>query len=375
MTEATSEPEVLTRIEGRVGRITLNRPQALHALTTRMCRDITAALLAWKDDPAVKLVLLDHSGERGFCAGGDIRMLAESGAGDGASAREFFFTEYRLNDLLFRYPKTTVAIMDGVTMGGGVGLSRPCRFRVATERTTFAMPETGIGLFPDVGGGSFLSRIPDRIGLWLALTGARLKAADCLFVGVATDYLPSQALPDLKRGLVRGDRTEALLTRLEEDPGPSDLRVRAPEIRAGFGGASMAEVMRRLEVGTAWIRDQREIVLRASPLSVRVAFRQLQLSAQTKTFAENMAMEYRIAARLVQRQDFLEGVRAVVVEKDNAPNWSPAALERVSEAMIDEVFAPLRAEEEWTPLPELSASPPDGPPSRPAPEPALHGGF
>ena len=161
--------EVLCRIEGSVGRITLNRPRAIHALTTDMCRRMTEALLAWREDPQVELVLLDHAGERGFCAGGDIRMLAESGAGDGRLAREFFFVEYRLNHLLFEYPKPTLAIMDGITMGGGVGLSRPCRFRVATEQTTFAMPETGIGLFPDVGGGWYLSRMSDHMGLWLAL--------------------------------------------------------------------------------------------------------------------------------------------------------------------------------------------------------------
>ena len=156
-------PEVITRIEGRVGRITLNRPQAIHALTTNMCRLMIDALVTWRDDPAVELVMFDHSGERGFCAGGDIRMLAESGAGDGRLAREFFFTEYRLNDLIFNYPKPRIAFMDGITMGGGVGLSRPCRFRVATERTTFAMPESGIGLFPDVGGGWYLSRLPGRV--------------------------------------------------------------------------------------------------------------------------------------------------------------------------------------------------------------------
>ena len=143
--------EVLCRVEGKVGRITLNRPQALHALTTAMCKAMIEALLGWREDGAVEAVLIDHSGERGFCAGGDIRMLAESGAGDGAQAREFFFTEYRLNHLLFTYPKPVVAVMDGVTMGGGVGISMPARFRIAAERTTFAMPETGIGLFPDVG--------------------------------------------------------------------------------------------------------------------------------------------------------------------------------------------------------------------------------
>lgn len=357
MTGEMSEPEVLTRIEGRVGRITLNRPQALHALTTRMCRDITRALLAWKDDPAVELVLLDHSGERGFCAGGDIRMLAESGAGDGASAREFFFTEYRLNDLLFRYPKTTVAIMDGVTMGGGVGLSRPCRFRVATERTTFAMPETGIGLFPDVGGGWYLSRIPDHIGLWLALTGARIKAADCELLGIATDYVESAKLAELKAGILADPAaTETLLTELEADPGRPPVAQHQDEIARLFAGDSVEAITAALEAaGTDWAAEQLKVMRTKSPQTMKVAFRQLQLGARARTFAENMAMEYRIGARVVQRHDFLEGVRAVIVDKDNAPKWSPATLEGVTEAMLDEIFAPLPADQEWTPLPELSA--------------------
>ncbi|HZZ31183.1 MAG TPA: enoyl-CoA hydratase/isomerase family protein, partial [Phenylobacterium sp.] len=187
----SGEPEVLTRIEGAVGRITLNRPQALHALTTNMCRLMIEALVAWIDDPKVRLVLIDHAGDRGFCAGGDIRMLAESGAADGRLAREFFFTEYRLNALLHDYPKTLVAIMDGVTMGGGVGLSVYAKYRVATERTLLAMPETGIGLFPDIGAGWVLSRLPGEMGTWMALTGARLKAADCLHLNLCTHYVES----------------------------------------------------------------------------------------------------------------------------------------------------------------------------------------
>jgi enoyl-CoA hydratase len=352
-----SEPEVLTRIEGRVGRITLNRPQALHALTTQMCRDITKALLAWKDDPGVELVLLDHSGERGFCAGGDIRMLAESGAGDGQAAREFFFTEYRLNDLLFRYPKATVAIMDGVTMGGGVGLSRPCRFRVATERTTFAMPETGIGLFPDVGGGWYLSRMPEHMGLWLALTGARIKAASCELLGVATDYVESARIPELKAGILADpEKTETLLTELEADPGRPTIAAHQDEIAKLFAGDSVEAIVAALEAaGTEWAAEQLKVLRTKSPQTLKVAFRQLQFGAQHKTFAENMAMEYRIGARVVQRHDFLEGVRAVIVEKDNAPKWSPATLEGVTKAMLDEIFAPLPADQEWTPLPELSA--------------------
>ena len=349
----STEPEVLIRIEGAVGRITLNRPGALHALTTNMCRLMIDALQTWEDNPIVKLVLIDHAGERGFCAGGDIRMLAESGAGDGRAAREFFHTEYRLNHLLFHYPKHTIAIMDGITMGGGVGLSRPCRFRIATERTTFAMPETGIGLFPDVGGGWYLPRMPDSIGLWLALTGARIKAADSELVGVATDYIESAAVERFKQGLVADPaHMETLLTEMEADPGRPPLAAHQDEIHRIFGLGSVEEIVAALErEDTDWAREQLKVLATKSPQTLKVAFRQLKLGAEARTFADNMAMEYRIGARVVQRHDFLEGVRAVIVEKDNAPKWSPAALEGVTEAMLDEIFAPLPSDQEWTPLP------------------------
>ena len=348
-----SEPEVIVRVEGRVGRLTLNRPQALHALTTNMIRLLTDALLAWRHDPAVDLILLDHAGERGFCAGGDIRMLAESGAGDGAAAREFFFNEYRLNDLLHGYPKPTVAIMDGVTMGGGVGLSRPCRFRVATERTTFAMPETGIGLFPDVGGGWYLPRMPDHIGLWLALTGARIKAADCELMCVATDCVESKDVADLKARIVKDPAAvETLLTEFEADAGRPTLAAHQDEIAHLFGGHSVEAIVAALKAAdTEWAREQLAILATKSPQTMKVAFRQLRLGGQAKNFTEHMAMEYRIGARVVQRHDFLEGVRAVIVEKDNAPKWNPPTLEGVSDAMLDSIFAPLPSAMEWTPLP------------------------
>jgi enoyl-CoA hydratase len=195
------DPPVLLGIEGGCGRITLNRPGALHALTLQMCQLMIGALQAWRSNPAVKAVLIDHSGPRGFCAGGDIRMLAESGAGDGAQARAFFFTEYRLNHLLFTYPKPVVALMDGVTMGGGVGLAMPSRFRVATERTTFAMPETGIGLFPDVGGGYFLSRCPGVLGEYLALTGQVIGAGQAIACGLADVQISADAQPGLWQAL------------------------------------------------------------------------------------------------------------------------------------------------------------------------------
>ena len=349
----SGDKEVIARIEGRVGRLTLNRPQALHALNIGMVASLTDALVAWRDDPAVDLVLLDHAGERGFCAGGDIRMLAESGAGDGAQARAFFFAEYRLNHLLHGYPKPTVAIMDGVTMGGGVGLSRPCRYRVATERTTFAMPETGIGLFPDVGGGWYLPRIPDHIGLWLALTGARIKAADCELVGVATDYVESGRLDELKAGVIADPAAvETLLTELEGDAGRPPLAAHQDEIARLFAGDSVEAIVAALRAADSdWAREQLAVLATKSPQTMKVAFRQLRLGAAAATFADNMRMEYRIGARVVQRHDFLEGVRAVIVEKDSAPRWAPPTLEGVSEAMLDGIFAPLPSAEEWSPLP------------------------
>ena len=352
MTPAMTD-EVLIRVEGEVGRITLNRPKALHALTTAMCKAMTEALLAWRDDPAVKLVLMDHSGERGFCAGGDIRMLAESGASDGKDARQFFFIEYRLNHLLFEYAKPVVVIMDGVTMGGGVGLAMPAGYRVATERTTFAMPETGIGLFPDVGGGWFLPRMPSHIGTWLALTGGRIKAADCELVGVATDFVESDKIEALKAAIVADPAAiDGVLTEFEGDAGRPPLAAHQDEIDRVFGADTLEEILTRLKAaGTEWADEQLRVMGTKSPQTMKVALRQLRLGGKMESFAENMTMEYRIGARVVQRHDFIEGVRAVIVDKDNAPRWNPPSAEGVTEAMLDEIFAPLPSDQEWSPLP------------------------
>lgn len=348
----SDDAEVLTRVESGVGRITLNRPRALHALTTGMCRLITEALLAWRSDDAVHVVLIDHSGERGFCAGGDIRMLAESGAGDGSAARDFFHTEYRLNHLLFTYPKTVVAVMDGVTMGGGVGLSMPAAVRIATERTTFAMPETGIGLFPDVGGGWFLPRLPGKSGLWLALTGARIKGADCVRLGIATHYMPSENVEGFKAALAgHPDAVAGALAHYVRDPGPAPIEAHLADIDRLFGAASVEAILQGLdEDGGEWARGQMVGLATKSPQTLKVAFRQLAHGAAFTDFAANMAMEYRIGARVVQRHDFLEGVRAVIVDKDNNPRWEPASVEAVDEALLDEIFAPLPSDQEWTPL-------------------------
>lgn len=345
-----SEPEVLTHIDGSVGRITLNRPRALHALNLAMCEAMTKALLAWRDDPDVLSVLIDHAGERGFCAGGDIRMIAESGAGDAVDARAFFKSEYRLNHLMFAYPKTITAIVDGIVMGGGVGISEPAKVRIATERTTYAMPETGIGLFPDVGGGWFLSRLPGQAGVWLALTGARLKAADTVALGIHTHFVPSDKLMAVKADLIGGvEPAEAVARHRSSDPGPATIDRDA--IDRLFAFDTVEEIFDALEAdGSDWALAQLATLKTKSPQSLKVSLRQLRTGAKLASFAEVMAMEYRLGGRIVSTHDFQEGVRAVVVDKDNAPTWSPAMLSGVTEADLDALFAPLPADQEWTPL-------------------------
>ena len=348
----TTTAEIIARLEPGVGRLTLNRPKALHALTTSMCEAMIQSLQAWSANPAVKLVLIDHAGERGFCAGGDIRMLAESGARDGAAARRFFLVEYQLNALLMSYPKPICVIMDGVVMGGGVGLALPCTYRVATERTTFAMPETGIGLFPDVGGGWYLPRLPGAAGLWLALTGARLKAADCLALGIATHVVTSAATNALKAAIVaEPHRIEALLSDHAATDAEAPIQAQREAIDRLFAGETVEAIFAALAAdGGDWAAEQLKSLKTKSPQTMKVAHRQLRLGAAMASFADNMAMEYRIGARVVARHDFIEGVRAVIVDKDNAPRWSPATIEGVSQAMLDEIFSPLPPDQEWTPL-------------------------
>ena len=353
--------DILTSAATGLARITLNRPAALHALNTHMCANMIQALLAWRDDESINAVLLDHApGTRGFCAGGDIRMIAESGAKDGKEAREFFFTEYRLNHLLFHYSKPIVALIDGVTMGGGVGISMPARFRVATENTTYAMPETGIGLFPDVGGGWYLPRKPGAIGMWLALTGARLKAADCLIAGVATHFMPTEILEAARAQIAGAAQThdaaralESGLDALSESAGrPKELtEENIARINRIFTLNSVDEIFGALEAdGSDWAKAQLATLRTKSPQAMIVTFRQMREGARMKSFADEMRSEYRIASRVCARHDFQEGVRALIVDKDNKPVWSPAALDGVTIAMLDEIFAPLPADEEWTPL-------------------------
>ncbi|WP_313444053.1 enoyl-CoA hydratase/isomerase family protein [Brevundimonas sp.] len=347
-----SDAEIITRIENGVGRITLNRPKAIHALNRAMCEAMTEALLAWRSNPSISSILVDHAGERGFCAGGDIRMIAESGAGDASVAKAFFLAEYRLNHLMFDYPKPIIAIVDGIVMGGGVGISEPADIRVATERTTYAMPETGIGLFPDVGGGWFLPRLPGQTGVWLALTGARLKAADTVALGIHTHFVPADRVEALKADLM-GEAADpsSVVARHAEDAGPMPLSAHREAIDRLFAFDTVEEIFQALEAdGSDWALKQLETLKTKSPQSLKVSLRQIRTGATLNSFADNMAMEYALGGRVVRTHDFQEGVRAVIVDKDNAPKWSPAKLSGVTDETLDALFAPLPDNEKWTPL-------------------------
>lgn len=336
----TTDVPVLCRREGRAGRLTLNRPQALHALNVTMCELMTAALLDWRDDASIELVVIDHSGDRGFCAGGDLRMMVESGRSDGAEARAFFHTEYRLNHLLHSFPKPVVALMDGVTMGGGVGISVHGSHRVATERTLFAMPETAIGFFPDVGGSWFLSRLPLETGTWLGLTGARIKGHDVTEIGVATHFVPSAELAEVKARLF-SDGIGALENRT---PAPPKLPHHEGGLVPLFQHDSIDAILAALDLaGSEWCTHQATTLRSRSRLSLEVTLHLLRLGRVFRSLAEALTIEYRLATRLIASDDFREGVRAVIIDKDNAAKWQtgPADLARL--------FAPISTE--WSPLP------------------------
>ncbi len=336
--------EVITRVENGLGRITLNRPKALHALTTEMCAAMAEALTAWENDPAVRAVVVDHAeGTRGFCAGGDIRKVAESGRTDGLAAADFFRVEYTLNAQIKHYPKPYIALMDGITMGGGVGISVHGSHRIATDKTIFAMPETGIGLFPDVGGGWFLPRLEGELGTWLALTGAQLRGSDVKAAGIATHYVP--AINDLKAELLAGGDIDALLAKYDRPPPPPAYAEHREVMDRCFAKDNMTDICLALKLDDSdWAEAQAAIVAKRSPLSCCVALRQLREGRRLADFNDVMRMEYRIACHITRSNDFSEGVRAVIEDKDNAPRWRPETLAGVTPGLVNGMFAPVARE-------------------------------
>jgi enoyl-CoA hydratase len=340
----SDEPHVLFERRGAAGLITLNRPKALNALTHGMCLQMTMQLRAWASDNDVKVVIVRGSGDRAFCAGGDIRSLYESGVNKTPYALNFYRDEYVLNALIKHYPKPYVALINGIVMGGGVGVSVHGSHRIANETTTFAMPETGIGLFPDVGGSYFLPRMDGQIGMYLALTGARLKTVDTLYSGVATHFVPMKDWPALIADLAAGKSVDRVVNRKGEDLPAGFLADHRASIDKIFAHGSVEEILTALDADhTDWSRDTAKTIRAKSPTATKLAFRQVREGA-ILDFDDCMKMEWRMVTRVVAGHDFYEGVRATIIDKDGAPKWSPAELAQVSDADIDVYFAPTKNE-------------------------------
>ena len=318
--------EILFERLGALGRIVLNRPKALNALTLAQVHALHPQLEAWAADPSVAAVAIEGAGEKAFCAGGDIRALFEAcRTADMAHIAAFYRDEYRLNRRIKTYGKPYVALIDGIVMGGGVGVSVHGRYRVVTERTLFAMPETGIGFFPDVGGSYFLPRCPGQVGLYLGLTGARLRAADCLYAGIATHCVASARLDELRAALAAGGDVAAILDSFHQDAGPAPLAAHREVIERCFAAPSLDGVLAALAAEEDGFAAETLAAIRAkSPTAGKVAFTQIRRGAGLD-FDACMRMEFRLALRLAPAGDFAEGVRAVIIDKDGKPAWGPAA--------------------------------------------------
>jgi len=332
--------ELRVRIEGSIGRITLCRARKLNALSHAMLLEMRAALDAWRDDDRVSLVLLEGEGDRAFCAGGDIAAIQRQGAaGDIDGYRRFFRDEYRLNASIASYPKPIVAVMDGITMGGGIGLSAHASHRIVTERSVLAMPECAIGLVPDVGASHLLARAPGYAGEYLALSGARMGTADALHAGLADRFVPHERLAALAAALVAGDGPAAIDDAAPSSgmsSGASTLAERAPTIDALFGQSTLSDVLAALEQDErAWVGEAHERIAAASPLALHLAFDLTRAARRDPGVEAALVREYRFSSRAVEQGDLLEGVRAVLIDKDGAPRWRQAGVGQVDAELIE----------------------------------------
>jgi len=354
----SDDQEIVLGRHGGLAILTINRPRALNALTLGNYRRFAPALRSWAADPSVHAVVVRGAGERAFCAGGDVRAVYDAGrgiSGDPDLPAVFFREEYELIRTIHRFPKPYIAVMDGITMGGGAGISVNGGYRIATERTLFAMPETAIGLFPDVGATRFLNRCPGWIGRYLGLTGARLGADDTLYCGFATHYVPHDRVAELVAALggavgkTGGERAriDAVLAGFAENPGSAPLQALRPAIDRCFAGDSVEAVLDALGaevaaggVDAGWPAETRAGLLTKSPTSLKLTLRQLTIGRDYDLEAA-LTLEYRMTQHVMAGRDFYEGVRAALIDKDQAPRWQPATLAEVSDDMIDAYFAPI----------------------------------
>jgi enoyl-CoA hydratase len=333
--------EIQYRVIGNLGHITLNRPKALNALTYAMCEKITELLLEWQDNSEIGAVLIDGAGDRAFCAGGDVILLHDSGKAGDSRAEEFWRIEYALNELIHCYSKPYISLIDGFVMGGGVGLSVHGRYRVAGDATVFAMPETGIGYFPDVGGTFFLPRLGMSVGQWLGLTGARLNVGQTCDIGIANLYVPTDKHSDLIEALGMADldgtdsRVNKVLEAFSQVPPAHDA---IPKAIKAFNCGSVPEILLSLDRDNSeWAAKQAKNIRRKSPIAMCVTFEALKRGINM-TFRQVMTQELDISLNFLRTQDFYEGIRSQLIDKDRNPKWSHSSVDEVSPAQVEQLF-------------------------------------
>lgn len=340
--------DVLVTVENGVGLLTLNRPKAINSLTHPMVLTMSKVLTDWEHDDSLRAVVVDGAGERGLCAGGDIVVIYHSVRADGSEARQFWYDEYLLNAMIGRYRKPYVALMDGIVMGGGVGVSAHGSVRVVTDTTKMAMPEVGIGLIPDVGGTFILSRAPGLLGLHAALTGANFDGADAIALGFADHFVPHDKLSAFKDAIV-ADGIDAALNAFAQEPPPSQLLAQRDWIDQCYAGDTVEDIITALRRhGTAPAADAADLIESRSPISVSVALQAIRRAANLDTLEDVLRQEYRTSCGSSRSHDLVEGIRAQVIDKDRNPKWSPASLAAVTTADVEAYFAPADRELEFT---------------------------
>jgi enoyl-CoA hydratase len=337
----TENEDILVSVRNGVGILTLNRPKAINSLNDVMIAGIARALDAWEHDDSVKAVLLTGAGERGLCAGGDVVALYHSAKADGAYARKFWWDEYLLNAHIGRYPKPYVALMDGIVMGGGVGVGAHGNVRVVTEKTKMGMPEVGIGFIPDVGGTYLLSRAPGQLGLHAALTGAPFTGADAIAMGFADHYVPHGDVEAFRRAVIT-DGVERALDKYTVEPPPSELAAQRDWIDDCFSGDTVADIVAALRGhGAGPAEDAADLIATRSPVALSVTLQAVRRAADLETLKDVLVQDYRVSSASLRSHDLVEGIRAQLIDKDRNPKWSPAELSAVTAADVEAYFTPV----------------------------------
>jgi enoyl-CoA hydratase len=336
--------DIASRVDSGVGFVTLNRPKAINSLNQSMVSHLRAVLTAWEQDDAISAVVLSGAGERGLCAGGDVVAIYHSARADGAEARQFWHDEYVMNGQIGRFPKKYVALMDGIVMGGGVGVGAHANTRVVTETSKVAMPEVGIGFIPDVGGAYLLSRAPGSLGLHAALTGAPFSGADAIALGFADHYVPHDKL-DALRQAIAADGVESAIAAHAVEPPASQLAAQRDWIDHCYAGDTVADIVASLRnherTGAGPANDAANLIATRSPIALSVTLEAVRRAAELDTLEDVLAQDYRVSSASLRSHDLVEGIRAQLVDKDRNPKWSPASLPQVSAADVEAYFAPV----------------------------------